>query len=317
MAGAAALLAVLLLGWMATGPAVGPTEDARRPAAPVKGTLAEPAPTRSHGEEGPREEEVPAEPDPPSVAALALVAEAAGEGVVRCALPPGAPDGLPRGFRRAERHGRVVVASVEQPEGRALLKAYSPPLPDDPDDDELREHLERAHAPPFATAVWHDAWPGEEGRCTVEPVEQVTLRGRIDFVDGPVAGQLHGCGGSRPVNDDGTFEVVVDVGPPCGLSFRDKGMGGEVMVDPASPPAEIVVPEPAERSMAERLDVLREELEYLQSTPDPVALALEADDLDDEVRAVLTEWEASERAEREVRIESLARMADFFEEQGH
>ncbi len=259
-------------------------------------------------------EAAPEVPRTPVEVALERVAEAAGDGIVRCPLPPGAPEGLPRGFTRAERVGRMVVATVSQPEGRALLHRPRVELPPDATDDEIREAVEIGNAPPYATAVWSGAFPGEQGRCHVEPVEYVTLSGRVDFLDGPIRGSLHGCGGSRSVDEEGRFAFDAPLGPPCGLSFRSKGMGGEVMVDPAAPPAEIVVPEQPERPMAERLDEMRAEVEYLTTTPDPVVLALEEEGLSAEVEATLREWAEAQAAEREVRIESLAHMADFFEE---
>jgi len=308
---AALTLLVVLVGlflWSRSTPPMVDAAAVPEAASPPDRTPVTPAPS-----EPARPDEAPTEPVASSVEvqALEVVAEVAGEGVIECLLPPDAPPGFPRGFDNAHRSGRRLTARVEAPTGRVVLQPLLPDLPVGGTDEELREWAAIRDAT-IGIAVWEGAHPGERGRCVVEPVEQVHVVGRIAFLDEPVDGTLHGCGGSFPVDAEGRFSFDIPAGPPCGLSFRDKNVGEPLMIDPLNLPAELIVPE-VDRDIVDHLDHVREQLEQLQAMADPYALALEEPELTDEVRALLGEQKAEHDAHVEDRIEHLAFSADFFE----
>lgn len=301
--GAALLLAAGGLVWWGR-------PDAAPTLPPRPAPMGLPAPERADAPPSePREAPEPAPQAPVALRALQRVAEAAGEGWVACQLPADAPDGVPRGLGRGVRQGDTLVARVVDPSGVVALRAAVPDPPPGADDEALAAVLALRDAPPFAVARWAGAWPGEEGTCTVEPVRWAWVEGRVAFVHGPVDGRVHGCGGSHAVEADGRFAFEAVEGPPCALSFRDRGLGGEVWVVPGSGRF-VTLPEGSPDDDAMRLDALRAELAALQAAADPVDRALEQG-VDADEAALLRRWQADERAERAVRIEALARMVAY------
>lgn len=248
------------------------------------------------------------DPEPSAtLSALQVLADVTGDTVIRCVLPPDAPEGLPRGFDRAHREGRVLVATVPDADGLANLQAPSLPFPDKGStDEENAAYIASRKVPPFGTAIW------EDGACRVETPREVVVPGRVVFLDGPRTGTVNGCGGGFPVADDGSFEVITLEGPPCGLEFMTSNMGEPVMLDRRNPPAEVVVRERENPPMSERLAGLQAELDRLNTMADPFAVALEDPGLDDATRAQLEAWQAEDQAERDERIHDLDWMIAFF-----
>ena len=138
--------------------------------------------------------------------AAALVAEYSGEGVIHCTVGRQMLDGAPRGLRRAQVQDGVLVATVQQPAGHALVRGPFDAMTDDP----------------RFVVRWREAWPGERGGCEVSVPERVPVDGWLVRRDGAAVatGEVRTELGVWPVLADGTFEASCWYQLPCTVQGR-------------------------------------------------------------------------------------------------
>ena len=314
---AVALVVALLLLWdrgeEATEPSPPPVPTPSQALPPPPAAPAEPAPA------DPPTEATPFTPRGPEEEALAALADATGDGLVRCDLGPDAPEEPMAPFRRYHLDGTVLTALVSDPAGLALVHPAPPPGELLLEDAEAWTAALEASQRAALVLEWGDAWPGELGWCAVEAPRTVTLSGRAvphpDAEREPLV--VTGCGGeAATIADDLTFTKVVDRGPPCMLEVNSENMGSGQMVERTTDVAGLVLHQTVgggPGDMADLLDARREELEELRTMADPLATAAEVPGLSDEARALLAGWADDDAAEAAERLKLLESSAAFFE----
>lgn len=297
--GGGAVLLLLLSAWLSRDdtppqPAAAevPAPSAERP--PTAAPQQQPTPASAEVAQD-EADELPAQKE-----ALAITAAATGLGTVRCDIgtPPDGPVSTP--FVRTVWEGSLATGLVEQPQGVGTLRPSSPPaelLAEDP--DAWRAMLAASRTPGHLL-TWGDAFPGEEGWCSVSEPRRITLSGRVEAEDGSPAvdAWVNGCSsGSKQLDAEGRFSFETWAGAPCTLSIRSSGIpGAGVEVTRTGDVSGIVLidrPVDAAEAMAAHADALAWEDVMVH----PMEIALEEEDLSDEARAVLARWLEEERDE--------------------
>jgi hypothetical protein len=243
-------------------------------------TVASPEPELELPEPEPEPEML--EPAGPYERALRVVADYAGEGVVRCPVGDALPEGEVVGIGRARVENGVLVGSVEEPSGRARLL-----LPSDP-----------RSAAPRLVLRWWDAWPGDAGSCELLTPEQVLVTGRVVDAQGrgvqsEVGNAVDGTVATAP---DGTFTVRCWRGAECPLAARG-AMGKPwgpfetlVVEGPSLDGIELRLDEAPQRDLRAYLQDQVAEDERLAKQPDPLRLALSDPELPSEARELIEAW---------------------------
>lgn len=228
--------------------------------------------------------------------ALRVVADYAGEGLLRCDVGEMMEDGPATGLRRAHVEGGVLIAAVEDPSGRAKIS-----LPGDP-----------PNAAPRAVVRWSGAWPGESGRCQVLAPERITVSGRV-LVDGQgVQAEVgNAVEGTVRTGPDGSFVAECWLGADCPLAARRSfgqpwGPFETVVADgPVEGIALSLTAEP-ERDLKTFLEDQVAEDERLARSPDPLALALSDPTLPDEAKDLVSAWLDEQSEARQIAKTLLA-----------
>lgn len=272
----------------------------QRPAAVAGGEAPAPPPAEAPSEE----------PETPPEEALQVVAELAGEGMIRCPAPGVGDSRIGGGFSFAEVRGGVFTALVLQPEGANVVNLPNANL-FEPDPADQR------------VITWSGAWPGTVRTCTFAPVELVSITGTVVHTNGrPAAGHVvRGCGDEVRAGRDGRFELSATAGIPCTLHARPPrdptafGLGLDLVPTAGTPPVtlEQTLPTEVQPGAQALLDLFASAPSPDEAT-DPFALALERDDLSADARAVLEEW-ADDRAEARAQQQEMRDRIELAREQ--
>jgi len=226
----------------------------------------------------------------PRHAAIEIVADLAGEGIVRCEVAGMLPDGPVKGVAHGLVEGGVLVGSVVDAQGDARIQAVGDTLSD----------------PPRAVIRWSEAWPGEEGHCDALAPQLVPVTGWVVFrddaslTDAQVGNVVDG---TWPVARDGSFEVACWRGTRCPLGVRARPgepWGAIRIVVPleATDGVELVAGNEASEDWVASLANRVAEATHLAQMADPVELALKDPRLSADARPMLVAWLAEQAQER-------------------
>ena len=232
--------------------------------------------------------------------AVRVVADYAGEGLVRCNVAGEIPEGPVLGIDRARVEQGWLVGTVEEPQGQARIH-----LPEDAHSD-----------PPRLVVRWWGAWPGDEGRCDVVPAERVVVSGRVlDRAGAGVVGEVGNLvDGTVPTGPDGAFHFQCWAGAECPLAARRSvsdpwGTFVTLVVDTATDGVEIVLDPPPAQDFKTYLEERVAEDERLARQPDPLRLALADPELPSEARSVVQECLDEQSASRSLTRNLLAEVS--------
>lgn len=183
------------------------------------------------------------------------VADQLDERWIRCAVDVDLPGSLQvDGVRRHRIDDGVFRGMVSTRDGGGILTPVFEKTPCDSKsargffDCRIEEQERRKDASyPVATLEWWGAEAGGMGRCTIQAVERVTLRGRVE---GARMGAVWACG-VRVLTRDGTFEVEGYAHTSCLFRFDDGSVQSEIRLPTGDGSGEFVLPTPSGNAFTE------------------------------------------------------------------